>query len=176
MSTRSVIARPTEGSEHSWEGRYHHSDGYPSGLGKTLWDALHGSFAGDIHGLLKLLIDDHPAGWSVINDRDLTKPAGFVNWGDYPKKANGETDYAAIEKLGPACYCHGARNEEAWELESSEKDPSDREWAYVINPLSESLAVYEADTRRWHFVGTFSLSGPEPDWKQLNQGVLSAVS
>lgn len=30
MSTRSAIARP---AGDGWEGRYHHFDGYPSGVG-----------------------------------------------------------------------------------------------------------------------------------------------
>ena len=34
MSTRSLIARKTE---DGFEGTYHHWDGYPTGLGYTLW-------------------------------------------------------------------------------------------------------------------------------------------
>lgn len=68
MSTRSAIARPT--GPATFEGVYHHWDGYPSGVGKTLFDAFNGHFAGDLDAMLTLLIDDHPGGWSTINGAD----------------------------------------------------------------------------------------------------------
>jgi hypothetical protein len=45
MSTRAVIARQTDPDDPGcWEGRYHHWDGYPSGLGRALWHAYHSIF------------------------------------------------------------------------------------------------------------------------------------
>jgi hypothetical protein len=74
MSTRSVIARA---NGNSWAGRFHHWDGYPEGLGKTLVENATGPFAGNLTGLLKILIDDHPAGWDTIVGRDLNLPSTY---------------------------------------------------------------------------------------------------
>jgi hypothetical protein len=63
MSTNGIIARP---KGDGWEGRYHHWDSYPSGLGKALWSAYHERFARNLHFMTKVLIDQHPAGWSTI--------------------------------------------------------------------------------------------------------------
>jgi len=69
-----VIARK---DGNSWAGRFHHWDGYPEGLGKTLVENATGPFAGNLEGLLKILIDDHPAGWDTIVDRDLSLPPTY---------------------------------------------------------------------------------------------------
>lgn len=54
---------------------YHHWDGYPSGLGQTLFNIRKDIFAGDTARMLSFLIDSHPGGWSTIN-ADWTKPIG----------------------------------------------------------------------------------------------------
>lgn len=72
MSTRSVIARKTE---QGFQGVYHHWDGYPSGLGRTLYQAYNSHFGRDLDKMLVFLIDQHPAGWSTINGADWTLPA-----------------------------------------------------------------------------------------------------
>lgn len=40
MSTRGAIARAIQ---DGWIGVYNHSDSYPTGLGRNLWDALFGT-------------------------------------------------------------------------------------------------------------------------------------
>jgi hypothetical protein len=67
MSTRSVIARP---SETGFTGVYHHFDGYPSGVGQSIWRMYHDVFDGDADAMAKVLIDDH-RGWSSIVERDF---------------------------------------------------------------------------------------------------------
>lgn len=73
MSTRSTIAR-----EHGtgFKGVYHHWDGYPSGLGHTLFHLYRGHFKKNLRAMLRFLIDDHPQGWSTIVNADFTLPAG----------------------------------------------------------------------------------------------------
>jgi hypothetical protein len=51
VSTRSVIARVGE-HEGKFAGRYVHADGYPTGMGSTLWTALHGHFNNDLSATL----------------------------------------------------------------------------------------------------------------------------
>jgi len=101
MSTRAIIARSLPDGE--WEGAYHHWDGYPSGLGKTLWDMLHGGSgeAGalvfdSVEQLLSYVIDEHPAGWSHLYParvlvKDSESPSGW--------------DFSDEQR--PECYCHG---------------------------------------------------------------------
>lgn len=74
MSTRSVIARKT--GAKSFSGVYHHWDGYPSGLGATLFEVRNKHFKGDTQALLNYLIDKHPQGWSTINGADFSLPSG----------------------------------------------------------------------------------------------------
>lgn len=74
MGTRSVIAEPFG---DGFRGRYHHWDGYPSGLGHQLWDLYHGHFAGDVEAMTTYLITDEPVGWSTINGADFDQPKGW---------------------------------------------------------------------------------------------------
>lgn len=61
-------------------GRYHHWDGYPSGLGATLYELAQGpSPFPTVDDMLRVLIDEHPSGWSTINGADWTLPIGYVN-------------------------------------------------------------------------------------------------
>lgn len=75
MSTRAAIARP---SESGFTGVYHHWDGYPTGLGSTLYNAYRHVFAHDSERMCAYLIDEHPAGWSTINGKDWTQAPGFA--------------------------------------------------------------------------------------------------
>ncbi|MBX3081735.1 MAG: hypothetical protein KF716_08865 [Anaerolineae bacterium] len=77
MSTRSVIARWTQGD--NWQGVYCHSDGYPSGVGATLWRIYRAPFGRDLAAMLKLLIDDHPEGWSAIASCDFARKPTWVD-------------------------------------------------------------------------------------------------
>jgi len=73
MSTRGVIARQ---NGDGFVGRYHHWDSYPSGLGKTLYDWAQRM---PLDRMLRLLLDEHPAGWSTIVGKDPTMTPGFVD-------------------------------------------------------------------------------------------------
>lgn len=80
MSTRAVIARLN--GVNGFAGRYHHWDGYPMGLGATLWELSQtdGPFGGDIERMLHVLIDEHPGGWSTINGADWSQEPGYTEW------------------------------------------------------------------------------------------------
>jgi hypothetical protein len=170
MSTRSIIAREL-GSESpmQWEGRYHHWDGYPAGVGATLFDMYNGHFGRfekDIGGMLEFLIDEHPAGWSTINEADFSKEPGFGSG-------------------GPECYCHGDRNEEGCLYTNNSKSFAGAEYCYVINADDHTMAVLErvyedgsravqffgvdasdvAENVRWKIIAVVNLDGPEPNWK-----------
>jgi hypothetical protein len=96
MSTPAAIARWTNRGSHEWAGRYHHWDGYPSALGATLFDLVRHKTLGDLATTLRVLIDDHPAGWSTINGADWGRRPGFSErWKDEIQK-NRALDFAAL--------------------------------------------------------------------------------
>jgi hypothetical protein len=191
MSTRSCIARST--GEGTFQGVYHQWDGYPSQLGATLFRVYRQHFKQDLDAMLMFLIEKHPAGWSTINNADFTLPAGFQE-AKYQKKRNGDHDYSNPIPLGPICYCHGGRHEEA--LPVTEADDCGMEWAYVFDVEKKLMhvleRVYTENTvsmagnnlggkhmvgiagcgapghQCWQDIATIDLDGPEPDWEALN--------
>jgi len=68
MSTRAIIGRTT-GAEQQFRGIYSHSDGYPTWLGKSLWQTVHEQFNGDVKRFVREVITAHPGGWSVFGER-----------------------------------------------------------------------------------------------------------
>ncbi len=184
MGTRGAIARVIDRSEGlmGFEGRYHHWDSYPEGLGKTLFQLYNGYFAKDMKKFLQVLIDDHPAGWSTINDGDFSLPAGFMEF-ETRQKLSEDAPH------GPQCYCHGDRHEEGSSY-VTEKNASDSgcEWVYAIDAkkgvmyvLSSYTQVQGKETKMigffgcgdpnavWKPVATVDLAGAEPDWKEINR-------
>ena len=82
MGTRGIIARPTPGD--GFEGRYHHWDSYPEGLGATLYNLANSDTFPNLHKMMAFLIDEHPAGWSTINRADWSMSAGYHDEHDGP--------------------------------------------------------------------------------------------
>jgi hypothetical protein len=123
MSTRATIARQTEGD--AFIGRYIHFDGYPSGVGIGILRAL--NRFGLTEGK-KVLLDDHPAGWSNVASCDWTQEIGSIESMDDPNR--------------PMCYCHGDEVEEEWLVDSA-GDDGGAQWAYVFSNSINSLMVYE---------------------------------
>ena len=169
MGTRACIAETHEGS---WRGRYHHWDGYPTALGKTLWDVYHGHFGRNITTMLQFLIHDHPAGWSTINGADWNMQAGYVGMDSV------ETNQ------GPQCYCHGTRHEGA-EPPLGPEDDAGLEWCYVIDAVARTMTVLKhvwqsdevpyigigcmtaKEPLKWKEVAVVSLDGEEPKWEEM---------
>ncbi len=190
MSTRSCIARRT--GEGTFQGVYHHWDGYPTGLGATLFRIYRRHFKKDLVAMLAFLIEQHPAGWSTINNADFKLPAGYQE-ARYRKKRNGDDDYAKPIPHGPICYCHGGRQEEASPV--TQADDCGMEWAYVFDIEKRLMHVLERvytdnavstaganlggkhmvgmfgcgtpGNQRWQEIAAIELNGPEPDWKSL---------
>jgi hypothetical protein len=95
VSTRSVIARPTP--EGGFGGTSCHNDGDPAHHGRILFEAVSGPFAGDPDAACTYLIDQHPAGWSVLGG-DFTTPPGYRRSTDPDDRRN-------------QCSCHGDRHD-----------------------------------------------------------------
>lgn len=156
MSTNGVIARAT--GEGTFKGVYHHSDGYPTGLGQFLTELLTGHFANDLPAMLRVLIDEHPAGWSIIVGKDFSLTAGYTRDAAHPDpsdplyRAKLEAYRTSADFCRPQCYCHGKRHEKAQEVtEKSDVGP----WAYVFEEEERILHVchYEKhpDTQKYFY-------------------------
>ena len=170
MSTRGCIARL---NGDSFKGVYHHWDSYPTALGATLWELYHGFFKQDIELMLKTLIDEHPAGWSTINDKDFSIKAGFIEHGGGESKC-------------PQCYCHGDRHEEAQVVTDKNASGMGCEYAYVFH--QNRMAVMSSYTNitgktekmigafgmgdpnaKWRPIAVIDLNGEEPDWESIGK-------
>jgi hypothetical protein len=158
MSTRAVIARQTN---DGWEGVYQHSDGYPTGLGRELWSALHHEHGGNILAFLYAVIDSHPGGWSHFIPAVPTE-----EWDAYKDSGFSEKffDRHALRE----CYCHTSRfSARDGSCAPDSRDyradaPSGRitydpssdgadglEWAYCFNQASLTVfAALPSDVRR----------------------------
>lgn len=115
MSTRSIIGRP---AGDGFEGRYHHSDGYPSGLGFELHRRYREVYGGDVARMTAHLIDEHPAGWSSLFDDRC-----YCHW--QGREVEGGSMLT--------CLCPAPEDK-------SRCSPLSAEWAYVITPTG--LWVY----------------------------------
>ena len=140
MGTRACIARKTP---QGFQGRYHHWDGYPTGLGKALFTLYEGHFRRDLEAMLKTLVDDHPAGWSTICDKDFGIEPGFeertpcVLCGkEYSYNHDQENGHEFRLSNRPRCYCHGDRREGPWEVNQKNAAGSGCEWAYVFERVN----------------------------------------
>jgi hypothetical protein len=154
MGTRAVIAEPFG---DGWRGRYHHWDGYPSGLGRTLWQLQRDATLGDAAAMRRYLITDERVGWSTINGADWSLPKGWRDgYGDEPH--------------GPQSYSARGETEEQWI--DSQGDDGGTEWAYVIGNATLMIweRIYEP-RQYWAPVAVLAWSDPEPDWEALDQGV-----
>ena len=150
MSTRALIARTT--SDGGWEARYHHWDGYPEGLGATLYDLFNGHFEQDAKAMLHILLDEHPGGWSNIIDADFNEAPGF---GASP---------------GPQCYCHGERSEGPFNFITDEgPDYAGAEYCYIINTHDSVMTArkYAYRSSGWKTLAVVPLLGPEPAWDKM---------
>ena len=145
MSTRSCIA---ERKGDHWEGVYHHSDGYPSGLGCYLFRLIRYQYNGDVGRFLDGALK-HDGGWSHI----------------FPSEYGGDLKKSGEPK--PECYCHGYLakrdgtkpgqrrgvirgcecNEKPYDPRKRGKGPSCDplfiEWVYVFDRDTKKMAILE---------------------------------
>ena len=184
MDTRGAIARLTHVLLLKWAGRYHHWDSYPSGLGAPLWELYHGHFRRDLDQMLKVLIDDHPAGWSPLHASDFMQERSL---------SAGAEASADAEIYQPQCYCHSACREEGWLVTEENASGSGCEWAYVFTSAAATASTEGSERHdmmlvlssytphgkmigmfgqgnpkvRWPVVAVVDLGGAEPDWERI---------
>ncbi len=194
MSTPGTIARLSGLAPLHFYGRYHHWQSDPSGLGRALWSLYHGHFHRDLGALLRVLLDEHPAGWSSIVGADFdllpaTEGGAAASQGILPPEES--------QGFAPVCYCHGygARAEPDWEVTQANASWSGCEWAYAFvtasRPEREVMLVLSSYLRSgqkmvggfgrgdssalWAIVALVALDGCEPDWEGLDAAGLSPL-
>lgn len=171
MSTNGIIARAGK-DEGTFTGRYHHWDSMPTSLGQTLVNLYRGHFKRDLGRMLQVLLDEHPAGWSSIVDKDFRLKAGYTELKSRPKDMPVEKWLQLPQNRRPACYCHGERREE--EQIITDKDEA-LEWAYVFDEEQKTLHVLTrmkvAGHWNWQDVGRIELdSDEEINWAAIECG------
>ena len=163
MSTNGAILRS------NGVGVYHHSDSYPRALGKFLWDSFHGFFKQDLKSMLKLIIDDHPAGWSTLYLSDFSvKPRGINLNPEFNPDGTRTKKYANAYRVWtktPKCYCHGIYSDSANPIYLNELDGIP--WAYIFNEQRNTITILDVYNRTEM---DFSLFDKEPDWTHIECG------
>jgi hypothetical protein len=173
MSTNGIIARST--GEGTFQGRYHHWDSYPSGLGTALIDLYRGHFKRDLTRMLDVLLDEHPAGWSTIVHKDFTLKPGYTNVAQRPEQMSiAEFQNQPLQRR-PHCYCHGHRHEEGFLCD--EKSDCGASWAYVFDEDEKVLHILDRQKHEvsgeyhWQEVARIELdSEDEINWTAIECG------
>jgi hypothetical protein len=144
MSTRSVIAKPTE---DGWVGRYCHSDGYPEHQVPELMRLVKEK---GLDRCIDILINFN-AGWSYLTS-DPTLTEGFNDDGRFKTVSNYGIAYTTkiIPMPGQPNY-QQARMED-W-IVNTDTDTW-CEWTYVLTP--ECIEVYENTVDGWTLYDTVS--------------------
>jgi hypothetical protein len=151
VGTRSVIARPTP--EGGFTGTYCHYDGYPAHQGRVLHEAITGHFDGDTDAACRYLIDQHPAGWSVLHG-DFAAPPGY--------RCHPDPD-----DLRNQCYCHGDRRDPPRPpLTQQTALAAWVDYAYLIEP--DRLRVLTSLHSSWQPIAEPAWTGT-PDWDAIDE-------
>ena len=170
MSTRGCIARVTP--KGGFSGRYHHYDGYPTGLGKALWHLCHGHFKGDHMAMLRLLINEHKAWSSILSSLPDEPCADFdleIGYRNYVGEKDDPEAYALWAR-SPQCFCHGDRSEQDdWRI-TQDDIGTDIEYVYAIDRKGQMHISAWLDGVLTLF-DIVDLKGDEPDWQAIEDRI-----
>lgn len=155
MSTRGILAYAPDPATRDWTGVYHHSDSYPTGLGRKLHALCRDAFAGDADALGIYATREH-CSWSSIVAPGVTP-----------------------EYRASACHCHGPGADLAAADDRERYHPSDLadedvriaiEWVYIIEPTR--LIVLAPTERAFAPVGHIAWTDEptDDDWTRIECG------
>jgi hypothetical protein len=165
MSTRSCIGRKTKSG---FEAVYHHWDGYPSGVGQTLFQIRKSHFKNDTKKMVNFLLSK--PGWSTIN-KDWDMPVA-------------EMDSDKVEDGGPIYYDASRADQEL--LTNKNASGSGCEYAYIFEDdkmhILSSVTMINGEKSKmigmfgmgdenacWDLLATIDLNGDEPDWDEIDE-------
>lgn len=163
MSTRAIIAVYTNVEKGEWRGTYHHWDGYPTGLGKALWDIYHKHYDGLLSAMVEFIIDAHPEGWSTLAHSDFSlKPT----WLDIDVRYKMWKEGVPTP---PESYKYRGGDEPMMLDQTSDVG---QEWAYVFNLRTNTMTIFTCsafDEKPMFYThkATVPLTGTDPDWNRF---------
>lgn len=148
MSTRSVIGVYNKDGA-TWKGRYVHFDGYPTGVGKWIYEEIRRHFADKIPDFFDKIMAE-TVGWSCLCGSDFTK---LPSWND---NIGGSWD----EDFPPQSY--RARGEDQGGpdgtfITSDSEDDIGTEWAYIWTENTSLIDVYERLSYGWQKAGMINV-------------------
>lgn len=191
MSTRACIAYAKTDcmGTPEWEGIYSHSDGYPTWLGKQIWDVLHRDFLGNkgdfgvgnkstpenaVRAFIDIYIKGHPAGWSSFGNQCYCHDPAFVlrDGVQESKITNEYNDPLSIE------YVYILEEETCTmyilEAVASKKAPvalKKNEYTTILGKNKYgSIVNYGHCVYEHKLLATVNLLGSEPDWNKIESG------
>jgi len=181
MSTRSVIALP---HGDAWRGRYVHSDGYPTYMGRTLFALVRRD---GLDAVIETIVTGEHYGWSSLSaTQPVIKgvtPDKEARWGTAGYVASlfstdddqvgyySDGRFANVPNYGIAYTVKGGARANDWHV----PDPDAwTEWAYVMT--AEGLLVikqgYGGSPDR--AIGLYRWDS-EPDWQAIEDSVYASA-
>lgn len=157
MATRSLIGK-TEGIG-DFKVTYCHLDGYPTGMGKTLWDNVqkYGQ-----ERVLHRLMDEFDATWSSIVGTDFFEKE--------PENLREIDVLAPYEEDGPMQY-----NPDIGSISRNREDVEKgrhmgAEYMYLFSPSGAMTVIKVGWEGELDMLAMIDLSGEEPDWEKIEAG------
>lgn len=160
MSTCSIVGEYV--SYPHFGGRYVHADGYPSGVGQTLFNEYQRAFKGRAASLLNILLAER-IGWSQLDRCDLTLDSVWPS-----DASRAPVSYSARGDVSE--LIHGE-----YRVSDSEGPNSDIRYGYVISPRTATLDVWKNGAAGWLLLASVNLDGPAPVWSALDSATLSGL-
>jgi hypothetical protein len=174
MSTRAIVAVP---HGDSWRGRYTHSDGYPTWLGRHVWAIVQRD---GVDKAQKVFTEDYVA-WSEVGaDRpDLTGVHVPANYDEAYAFGHDSLEWKAynlrgqvnVPGYGIAVVRENIDSEAWWRTPET---TSDSEWVYLL--ADDALWVFKCHmglgfvtVNAPTLLGRFAWSGEEPDWQKTEE-------
>lgn len=152
MATRSLIGK-TEGIG-DFTVTYCHWDGYPTGMGKTLWDNI--QKYGQERVLHRLLVE-YP-GWSSLCGTDLFEDDPVDRRDVDPGEYNGSVPE----------YAHGIPHRNRADVEVG--DDMGAQYIYLFSPAGVMTVIDLPFEGEMTTLAMIDLNGEEPDWEMVERG------
>lgn len=156
MSTRSIVG---VGTPENYKARYCHWDGYPSGVGKALWDNWK-RFDWNL-GRLAEFVMMTKQGWSYLAGTNFNLKPRWVESDEYDQYKEHPCWYDTRGNMA-------SEPEWLFTQENNPYDDSYAEWAYLINLDEHRIDVYECNMSGLKFKGSM-FEEIEPDYEALSK-------
>jgi hypothetical protein len=163
MTTYSIVGVYDDEQCSTWHAVSVGGDGYPSGVGFSLYWNYRRVFKADLAALVKRVIDDRPEGWYSIAGANLLFPA--LVWStDYLKVMDTRQEFEEaarhfqlsdpvvsrscqfaarqIDQLPVACDKHGAQS---FITQDTPEVAYWAEWSYLFDPAHRLLHIFWGD-------------------------------